>query len=132
MRKFITIIGLMVLLCGCSKVIKTFNWTGQREVPAEGGSATWTPNVKDPHHWPEFTAIVTRVENTSDNEVIESELFEKPELTLTGEWYKVTGELNKITIDFKQNTTPYSRSISVYLDNPPGGYGFSVCQKPGI
>lgn len=36
-------------------------------------------------HWPEFTAILTRVENISDNEVIESELFEKPELTLTGD-----------------------------------------------
>ena len=52
-------------------------------------------------------------------------------MTIEGEWYKVTGKLNQIIIEFEPNTTPYSRSIAVSLDNPPGGYGFSVSQKEG-
>ena len=60
-----------------------------------------------------------------------NQLFENPGLTIEGEWYKVTGKLNQIIIEFEPNTTPYSRSIAVSLDNPPGGYGFSVSQKEG-
>lgn len=123
---------LAVLSASCAKVEKTFSWTGEREVGAEGGTVVWTPKVEDPYHWPEFKAVVTRVDDMSENEIIESELFENPGLTIEGEWYKVTGKLNQIIIDFEPNTTPYSRSIAISLDNPPGGYGFTVSQKAGV
>lgn len=129
MKKFLYLLTLTMLSVSCAKVEKTFTWTGEREVGAEGGTIVWTPNVEDPHHWPEITAIVVRVDDVSKNEIIESLLFEKPGLTIEGEWYKVTGKLNQIIIEFEPNTTPYSRSIAVSLDNPPGGYGFSVSQK---
>lgn len=126
------LMGLVALLCGCSKVQKTFTWTGEKEIKAEGGTVVWTPEVKGPHHWPEITAVVARVENVSGTEIIESEIIENPELPIEGEWYKVTGKLNEVIIDFKPNTTPYSRSITIHLDNPPGGYAFGVSQKSGI
>ena len=132
MKKFLYLLTLTMISASCAKVEKTFTWTGEREVGAEGGTVVWTPKVEDPHHWPEITAIVVRVDDVSKNEIIESQLFENPGLSVEGEWYKVTGKLNEIVIEFAPNLTPYSRSISIQLDSPPGGYGFNVTQKPGV
>lgn len=132
MRNFFVLVGLIVSLYGCSKVDKTFVWTGQREVSAEGGRIVWTPDVKNPRHMPEFTSILVQVENVSENEIIESMIIENPDSEVEGEWYKVTGKLNEIIIEFQSNTTPYTRSLTVSLANPLGGYAFSVSQKPGI
>lgn len=125
------IMAAVVCLWGCSKVEKTFIWTGQREVSEEGGTVVWTPNIKDPHHWPQFTAIVARVDNVTENLIIESTVIKNPDLEVGGEWYKVTGKLNEIIIEFESNPTPYTRSLTISLANPPGGYAFSVSQSPG-
>lgn len=132
MRNFIILLGLAVSLFSCSKVEKTFVWAGDREISAEGGTIVWTPDVKDPHHMPEFTSILIQVENVSENEIIESKIIENPDSEVEGEWYKVTGKLNEIIIEFGSNTTPFTRSITISLANPPGGYAFSVRQKPEI
>lgn len=132
MRNFFVLVGLIVSLSGCSKVEKTVVWTGEREVSAEGGTVVWTPNVKDPHHMPEFKSILVQVENVSENEIIESKIIENPDSKVEGEWYKVTGKLNEIIIEFESNNTPYTRSITISLANPPEGYAFSVTQKPEI
>lgn len=132
MRNFIVLMGLISFLLGCSKVEKAFVWTGERVVSAEGGTVVWTPDVKDPHHWPQFTAIVARVDNVTENEIIESTVIKNPDLEVGGEWYKVTGKLNEINIEFESNPTPYTRSLTISLANPPGGYAFSVTQKSKI
>lgn len=124
--------GLISFLLGCSKAEKTFVWTGERVVSAEGGTVVWTPDVKDPHHWPQFTAIVAKVDNVTENEIIESTVIKNPDLEVGGEWYKVTGKLNEIIIEFESNPTPYTRSLTISLANPPGGYAFSVTQKSEI
>lgn len=132
MRNFFVLVGLIVSLYGCSKIEKTFVWTGEREVSAEGGIIVWTPDVKDPHHMPEFTSILVQVENVSENEIIESKIIENPDSEVEGEWYKVTGKLNEIIIEFEPNTTLYTRSLTISLANPPEGYAFSVSQNPQI
>ena len=128
MRKIITALILVLALCSCGKVTQTWVWKGEKEIPAKGGTAVWTPNLDDPYVYPDFTAICTKIELVSEDRVIESHIFEKPGKKLQGEWYKITGELNKISITFEPNTTPYIRSIAIYLDNPTGGYGFRVTQ----
>ena len=132
MRNFFVLVGLIVSLFGCSKVEKTFVWTGEREVSAEGGTTVWTPNIKDPHHMPEFKSILVQVENVSENEIIESKIIENPDSEIDGGWYKINGKLNEITIEFESNTTPYTRSLTITLANPPEGYAFSVTQKSKI
>ncbi len=111
MRKIITALILVLALCSCGKVTKTWVWKGEKEIPAKGG-----------------TAICTKTEIVSQDRATESHIFEKPGKKLQGEWYKITGELNKISITFEPNTTLYIRSIAIYLDNPTGGYGFRVTQ----
>lgn len=121
-----------MLSVSCAKVEKTFTWTGEREVGAEGGTIVWTPKVEDPHHWPEFLAVVAQVYDETGNEVIESKIFENPDLEVEGEWYKVTGKLNEVIVEFKPNGTPYSRTVSVTLDDPLGGFTIGVNQNAGI
>lgn len=132
MKNFLYLLTLTMLSVSCAKVEKTFTWTGEREVGAEGGTVVWTPNVEEPHHWPEFKAIVVQVYSEGGDEVIESEIFENPDLEVEGEWYKVTGKLNEVIIEFKSNGTPYSRTVSVTLDDPLGGFTIGVNQNAGI
>lgn len=132
MKKFLYLLTLTIISASCAKVEKTFTWTGEREVGAEGGTIVWTPNVEDPYHWPEITAIVVQVYSEGGDEVIESEIFENPDLEVEGKWYKVTGKLNEVIIEFKPNGTPYSRTVSVTLDDPLGGSTIGVNQNAGI
>lgn len=67
-----------------------------------------------------------------ENEIIESTVIKNPDLEVGGEWYKVTGKLNEIIIEFESNPTPYTRSLTISLANPPRGYAFSVTQKSEI
>ena len=132
MKNFLYLLALTIISASCAKVEKTFTWTGEREVGAEGGTIVWTPNVEDPHHWPEFKAIVVQVLSKDGDEVIESEMFENPDLEVEGEWYKVSGKLNEVIIEFKPNSTPYSRSVSVTIKDPLGGFTIGVNQNAGI
>lgn len=132
MKNFLYLLTLTIISASCAKVEKTFTWTGEREVGAEGGTVVWTPNVEDPHHWPEFKAVVAQVYDETGNEVIESKIFENPDLEVEGEWYKVTGKLNEVIVEFKPNTTPFPRSVTVTLKNPLGGFSFGVNQNAGI
>ena len=132
MKNFLYLLTLTIISASCAKVEKTFTWTGEREVGAEGGTVVWTPNVEDPHHWPEFKAIAGQVYSEGGDKVIESEIFENPDLEVEGKWYKVTGKLNEVIIEFKSNGTPYSRTVSVTLDDPLGGFTIGVNQNAGI
>ena len=132
MKNFLYLLTLTIISASCAKVEKTFTWTGEREVGAEGGTIVWTPNVEDPYHWPEFKAIAVQVYSEGGDEVIESEIFENPDLEVEGEWYKVTGKLNEVIVEFKPNTTSFPRSVTVTLKDPFGGFSFGVNQNAGI
>ena len=132
MKKVIYLLLLALMSAACAKVDKSYIWTGEKEVSAEGGSVKWTPKVEDPHHWPEFQAVVAQVYDETGNEVIESKIFENPDLEVEGEWYKVTGKLNEVIVEFKPNTTPFPRSVTVTLKDPFGGFSFGVNQNAGI
>ena len=42
MRKIITALILVLALCSCGKVTKTWVWKGEKEIPAKGGTAICT------------------------------------------------------------------------------------------
>lgn len=75
---------------------------------------------------------MAQVYDETGNEVIESKIFENPDLEVEGEWYKVTGKLNEVIVEFKPNTTPFPRSVTVALKDLLGGFSFGVNQNAGI
>ena len=58
MRKIITALILVLALCSCGKVTKTWVWKGEKEIPAKGG-----------------TAICTKIELVSEDRATESHIF---------------------------------------------------------
>lgn len=44
-EELLYLLTLTIISASCAKVEKTFTWTGEREVGAEGGTVVWTPNV---------------------------------------------------------------------------------------